>query len=148
MNPVQNTGHAFWCHLHPLMSEKILSNSLMIKIKGPTLQEFNPDAAIHLWFNKCQRRPGITGSWGNKVDVRLLLLLVQLIKLIKKQKNIWDRLGMKLKMQLARFLQINCFKSQMIVTISWIITVMERMQLKYFTRLLVTEYNEQQYQNI
>ena len=49
-----------------LISEKTLSNSLMIKLEGPTIQEFNPDTAIDLWFNKCQRRPG---SQENKQDV-------------------------------------------------------------------------------
>ena len=53
-----------------LMSEKTLSNSLMIKLEGPTIQEFNPDRAIELWFNKCERRPGTSGTKENKQDVQ------------------------------------------------------------------------------
>ena len=53
-----------------LMSEKTLSISLMIKLEGPTIQEFNPDRAIELWFNKCERRPGTSGTKENKQDVQ------------------------------------------------------------------------------
>ena len=52
-----------------LTSEKTLSNSLMIKLEGPTIKEFNPDSAIDLWFNKCKRRPGTSGSLENKMEV-------------------------------------------------------------------------------
>ena len=53
-----------------LMSEKTLSNSLMIKLEGPTIQEFNPDRAIELWFNKWERRLGTSGTKENKQDVQ------------------------------------------------------------------------------
>lgn len=52
-----------------LMSETTLSNSLMIKLEGPSIPEFNPDEAIDLWFSKCQRRPGTSGSKENKMAV-------------------------------------------------------------------------------
>ena len=39
------------------------------KLKGPTIQEFKPDKAIDLWFDKCQRRPRTSGSQENKQDV-------------------------------------------------------------------------------
>ena len=52
-----------------LISEKTLSNSLMIKLEGPTIQEFNSDSTIDLWFNKCKRRPGTSGSLENKLEM-------------------------------------------------------------------------------
>lgn len=52
-----------------LMSEMALSNSLMIKLEGPNIKAFNPDRAIEMWFSKCERRPGTSGSNDNKLDV-------------------------------------------------------------------------------
>ena len=52
-----------------LMTEKTLSKALMIKLEGPTIKDFNPDAAIDLCFNKHQRRSGTSGSKENKVDM-------------------------------------------------------------------------------
>ena len=51
---------------HTLMKEATLSDSLMIKLEGPNIKEFIPDAAINFWFNKCPRRPGTGGSQENK----------------------------------------------------------------------------------
>lgn len=48
------------------MSESTLSNSLMIKLEGPKLQEFDPVRAINHWFNLVPRRPGTSGSTDNK----------------------------------------------------------------------------------
>ena len=32
------------------------SNTIRIKLHGPSLSEFDPTAAIHRWFKKCTRR--------------------------------------------------------------------------------------------
>ena len=47
------------------MKEETLSTSLMIKLEGPSIKDFEPDAAIDLWYNKCHRRPGTTASQEN-----------------------------------------------------------------------------------
>ena len=36
-----------------LMKEAQLSNSLMIKLEGPGIKDFDPDKAIDIWFQKC-----------------------------------------------------------------------------------------------
>ena len=36
------------------LDENSLSNLLMIKLQGPTIEKFNPDPAIQLWLNKGQ----------------------------------------------------------------------------------------------
>ena len=51
-----------------VMSEATLSNSLMIKLECPGIDEFMPDDAIEVWFNKCTRRPGTTKTTENYVD--------------------------------------------------------------------------------
>ena len=51
-----------------LQSEATLSNSLMIKLECPGVEEFNPDDAIEVWFNKCIRRPGTSMTTDNYVD--------------------------------------------------------------------------------
>ena len=49
-----------------LMTERTLSNSLMIKLECPGIKEFNPNAATDLWFNKYTRWKG---SKDNKLDL-------------------------------------------------------------------------------
>ena len=50
-----------------LMKEDRLSNCLMIKLEGQSIQEFDPQPAINPWFNlKPHRRPGTGGSQQNK----------------------------------------------------------------------------------
>ena len=49
-----------------LMKEATLSNSMMTKLEGPSIKQFNPDAAIDLWFNRCPRRPATWGFQENK----------------------------------------------------------------------------------
>ena len=49
-----------------LMKEATLSNSMKIKLEGPSIKQFNPDVAIYLWFNRCSRRPATEGSQENK----------------------------------------------------------------------------------
>ena len=51
-----------------LMKEAQLSNSLMIKLEGPGIKDFDPDKAIDIWFQKCSRRPGASSSQENKDD--------------------------------------------------------------------------------
>ena len=41
-----------------LLKEGLLSDSLMIKLEGASIENFNPDAAINHWFNIIARRPG------------------------------------------------------------------------------------------
>ena len=49
------------------MKEDTLSNCLMMKCEGQSIQEFDPQPAINLWFNlKPHRRPGTGGSQQNK----------------------------------------------------------------------------------
>ena len=49
------------------MKENMLSNCLMIKCEGQSIQEFDPQPAFNLWFNlKPHRRPGTGGSQQNK----------------------------------------------------------------------------------
>ena len=48
------------------MKEAQLSNSLMIKLEGPGIKDFDPDKAIDIWFQKCSRRPGTSSSQENK----------------------------------------------------------------------------------
>ena len=49
------------------MKEDMLSNCLMIKLEGQSIQEFDPQPAINLWFNlKHHSRPGTGGSQQNK----------------------------------------------------------------------------------
>ena len=51
------------------MKEDTLSNCFMIKLEGQSIQEFDPQPAINLWFNlKPHRRPGTGGSQQNKAD--------------------------------------------------------------------------------
>ena len=50
------------------MGEATLSNSLMIKLESAGIEEFNPDDAIEVWFNRCNRRPGTSKSTDNYVD--------------------------------------------------------------------------------
>ena len=45
--------------------EETLSTSLMLKLEGPGIKDFKPDAAIDLWYKKCHRRPGTSGSQEN-----------------------------------------------------------------------------------
>ena len=40
----------------------------MIKLESPGIEEFNPDDAIKVWFNKCIRRPGTSKTRDNYVD--------------------------------------------------------------------------------
>ena len=35
--------------------ENNLSDLLLIKLQEPTIEKFNPDPAIQLWLNKCQK---------------------------------------------------------------------------------------------
>ena len=51
-----------------LIGEATLSNSLMIKLESPGIEEFKPDDAIEVWFNKCIRRPGPSKTRDNYVD--------------------------------------------------------------------------------
>ena len=51
-----------------MIGEATLSNSLMIKLKSPGIEEFKPDDAIEVWFNKCIRRPGTSKTRDNYVD--------------------------------------------------------------------------------
>ena len=51
-----------------LICEATLSNSLMIKLESPGIEEFKPDDAIEVWFNKCIRRPGTSKTRDNYVD--------------------------------------------------------------------------------
>ena len=51
-----------------LISEATLSNSLMIKLECCGVEEFNPDDAIEVKFNKCIRRPGTSKTTDNYVD--------------------------------------------------------------------------------
>ena len=51
-----------------LIGEATLSNSLMIKLESPGIEEFKPDGAIEVWFNKCIRRPGTSKTRDNYVD--------------------------------------------------------------------------------
>ena len=53
-----------------MISEATLSNSLMIKLECPGVEEFNPDDAIEVWFNKCIRRPDTSKTTDNYVDCR------------------------------------------------------------------------------
>ena len=49
------------------MKENMLSNCLMIKLEGQSIQEFDPQPVINLWFNlKPHRRPGTGGLQQNK----------------------------------------------------------------------------------
>ena len=48
------------------MREGLLSDSLMIKLEGTSIENFNPDAAINHWFNIIARRPG-GGQWKDNV---------------------------------------------------------------------------------
>ena len=51
------------------MKEDMLSNCLMIKFEGQSIQEFDPQPAISLQFNlKPHRRPGTGGSQQNKAE--------------------------------------------------------------------------------
>ena len=53
--------------IRTLMKKDAPSNCLMIKLEEPSIQEFDPAAAINLWFNlKSHRRPGTGGSQKNK----------------------------------------------------------------------------------
>ena len=54
--------------LRSLMKEAQLSNSLMIKLEGPGINDFDPDKAIDIWFQKCSPRPGTSSSQENKDD--------------------------------------------------------------------------------
>ena len=45
-----------------LLNESTLSDCLMIKLEGSSIDDFNLDAAINLWFEKTERRPGISKS--------------------------------------------------------------------------------------
>lgn len=47
------------------MREETLSNSLMIKLECPSIENFNPKRAIDWWFMKYPRRPGTSGSKQN-----------------------------------------------------------------------------------
>ena len=51
-----------------LMKEAQLSNSLMIKLEGPGIKDFDPDKANDIGFQKCFRRPGTSSSQENKAD--------------------------------------------------------------------------------
>ena len=51
-----------------LIGEATLSNSLMIKLESPGIEEFKPDDAIEVWFNKSIRRPGTSKTRDNYVD--------------------------------------------------------------------------------
>ena len=51
-----------------LIGEATLSNSLMIKLESAGIEEFNPDDAIEVWFNKCNRRPGTSKTTDNYAD--------------------------------------------------------------------------------
>ena len=51
-----------------LIGEATLSNSLIIKLESPGIEELKPDDAIEVWFNKCIRRPGTSKTRDNYVD--------------------------------------------------------------------------------
>ena len=51
-----------------LIGEATLSNSLMIKLESPRIEEFKPDDALEVWFNKCIRRPDTSKTRDNYVD--------------------------------------------------------------------------------
>ena len=58
------------------MKEDTFSNCLMIKHEGQSIQQFDPQPAVNLWFNlKHHRRPG--GSQQNKAgnNIRNVLLI-------------------------------------------------------------------------
>ena len=50
------------------IGEATLSNSLMIKLESAGIEEFNPDDAIEVWFNKCNRRPDTSKTTDNYAD--------------------------------------------------------------------------------
>ena len=47
------------------MKEGLLSDSLMIKLEGASIENFSQDAAINCWFNIIARRPGGDQSTDN-----------------------------------------------------------------------------------
>ena len=48
-----------------LLNASTLSNCLILKLVGSSIDDFNPDAAINLWFEKTKRRSGINKSTQN-----------------------------------------------------------------------------------
>ena len=50
------------------MTESSLSDCLMIKLEGESIESFNPDPAIHHWFDLGLRRPGTGQSKENIKD--------------------------------------------------------------------------------
>ena len=40
----------------------------MIKLESARIEEFNPDDAIEVWFNKCNRKPGTSKTTDNYAD--------------------------------------------------------------------------------
>ena len=43
------------------LTEESLCNSLMIKLEGPNMKDFDPLPAIDIWFSKVHCRPGTSG---------------------------------------------------------------------------------------
>ena len=45
-----------------LLNESTLCDCILMKLEGSSIDDLNPDAAIHLWFEKTERRPGSSKS--------------------------------------------------------------------------------------
>ena len=58
------------------MGEDTLTNSLTIKLEGPTIQTFDPLPAIELWFNLVPRQPRTGGSEENKEGNNTIMISV------------------------------------------------------------------------
>ena len=48
------------------LSEQMLSNSVVIKLHSSPIAEFDPKPAIEYWLAQKERRPGSSGTAGNK----------------------------------------------------------------------------------
>ena len=59
----------------------MLSNSLLIKLHSSPIAEFDPKPAIEYWLAQKERRPGSSGTAGNKQS-GLYIVLHQLYKTI------------------------------------------------------------------
>ena len=58
------------------LKESVLSDSLMIKLEGESIEQFNPDAAINYWFDAAMRRPGGSRMKENLKEAKDVALLV------------------------------------------------------------------------
>ena len=55
-----------------LLNESTLSECLMVKWEGSSIDDFDPDAAINLWFEKTDSRPGSSKSAQNLQGIFIL----------------------------------------------------------------------------